>query len=437
METQESTNKFLNLVFENWDGDESLPNCLEFAGNEEFNISDGFFHFYERYYHEHLGYNINSIPIKKWKTTDIQSNQDKKLFFPIKTSFPLKRLIVDDNFDLSDDIKESLKKFSNFSVLFIREHESEFEEDLVSLQKYIDLNNLPANQFIVLTNNFNLENIIIKNNIRFNVHKLNLLQLTSTSIFSEMKSTFNSDKSGKFFLCFNKFPKKHRVSTIALLDYYNLLNDVNWSMIGQVYQWEKHHYKPLFNDEMLEKINFEKYKDLELKESDFEIGKNYFNSDMSVNYQDFEKIERGGGASGGLMLPEFDFIYKESYVNIVTESIFEDMWNSIHITEKSFRPFYFNLFPIFVATHNHVKTIRDNYGFDLFDDMIDHSYDEEPNQIKRLEMIINEIRRIHKNKDKFIDFYKNNQHRFENNQNIVRNLSNDTKDYFYFKSLLS
>jgi hypothetical protein len=81
--------------------------------------------------------------------------------------------------------------------------------------------------------------------------------------------------------------------------------------------------------------------------------------------------------------------------------------------------------------------MKENYGFDFYDDIIDHSYDDEPNQSKRIGMIIDEILRINNNKEFFINFYKNNKERFENNKKIVESLSNDDNDFNFFKSILN
>ena len=425
MEIQESTNKNLNLVFENYNQSEPIPNFHEVIGDLEFNRPDGFFHFYERYYHEQMGFDINFLDIKYWKISDVSLYPNKNFYFSVKTEYSLKEIICDKGLKISNEVTTTIKENKNLYVMFIQEHESEFEEDLVALQNYIDSNSLPSNQFIVLTNNYNLKNIVEKNNIRYQLIKLNLLQLTSTSVFSEVTSQYNQNKKGKFFLCFNKYPKKHRYSLLVALDYYNILEDTNWSLIGKPREYESHHFKPLFNEEFLEKLNFEKFKDFELKESDYEIGKNHFNTDLSSNIR--EKLPRGGGASGGLMLPEYDYIYRESYFNIVTETLFEDMWNSIHITEKSYRPFYFMMFPIFVSTYHHVKQLRDIYNFDLFDDIIDHSYDNEPDKFKRFRMVIDEIHRINNRKQFFIEFYNNNQERFEKNKEKMHEVGYNCK----------
>jgi hypothetical protein len=90
-----------------------------------------------------------------------------------------------------------------------------------------------------------------------------------------------------------------------------------------------------------------------------------------------------------------------------------------------------------VASQHHIKKMKELYGLDFFDDIIDHSYDNEPNHKKRLKMIVKEIKRINDNKDLFVRFYRNNQDRFENNkQKTIGLLDFINKDYDFFKSLI-
>ncbi len=65
-------------------------------------------------------------------------------------------------------------------------------------------------------------------------------------------------------------------------------------------------------------------------------------------------------------------LYK-SLVSIVHETNNYDH-TGIFLTEKSFKVFAWHQIPIFVATPGHVQVIRE-LGFDMFDDIIDHSYD--------------------------------------------------------------
>lgn len=208
----------------------------------------------------------------------------------------------------------------------------------------------------------------------------------------------------------------------------NLLEDTNWSFVptwthGIIHEHSSQVFGDTINNNTLSFIQNLKY-----KESEFEI--NMGNYDEENKYQwNFD------GLPPMVLVPHRVMNYETTYVNIVTESCFFNS-NSIHITEKSFVPFYFYQLPIIVATHNHVKMMKDIYGFDFFDDLINHNYDNEKNDFKRINMIFEEIKRLHDNKDVVKEFYKNNQIRFENNRQLVLNNITYDGDYLFFKNLL-
>ena len=67
----------------------------------------------------------------------------------------------------------------------------------------------------------------------------------------------------------------------------------------------------------------------------------------------------------------------ESLLAIVNETHeFNDA--NVQLSEKSFKHFAWHQIPIFNASRGHVEVVR-NLGFDVFDDIIDHSYDTAPN----------------------------------------------------------
>jgi hypothetical protein len=137
-----------------------------------------------------------------------------------------------------------------------------------------------------------------------------------------------------------------------------------------------------------------------------------------------------------MRIPEKPVTFENSYVNIVTESSFIDSESVVHITEKSFRPFYFYQLPIFVSSHNHVKYLKEIYGFDMFEDVINHSYDDVVDDRNRLFEIMKEIKRLDENKEKIKEFYKKNYDRFEKNKNIIFNILKNADDYKFFRSLV-
>lgn len=85
--------------------------------------------------------------------------------------------------------------------------------------------------------------------------------------------------------------------------------------------------------------------------------------------------------------------YFKSYIHLVAETDFEQ--NSIFFTEKIVKPIRAIQPFIVLSTYNYLKELR-NVGFKTFHPIIDESYDNEPNETKRLQMIFKEIMRLSK-----------------------------------------
>jgi hypothetical protein len=213
----------------------------------------------------------------------------------------------------------------------------------------------------------------------------------------------------------------------------NLLDDTNWSLIPNyfvVYDFEN--YSKIFDldDFKYYENEIQVLNNLKLKISDYEKTELSFNerNEITVLNPKYKNI---------LLPPEIPENYINSYVNLVTETKFLDNENVIQISEKSFKPFFYYQFPMILATHHHIKAMKDKYDFDFFDDVIDHSYDNEPDQKKRFNLFVNEVKRLHDNKENLIEFYRNNQVRFEINKNKVISIMNNESDYIFFRSLIN
>lgn len=82
------------------------------------------------------------------------------------------------------------------------------------------------------------------------------------------------------------------------------------------------------------------------------------------------------------------YIWQESFISIVTETVFNEA--VCFPTEKTWKVFDKYHLPIFVSCAGFVAHIR-SLGFDVFDDLIDHSYDDIDNDTKRMQAVTNEI----------------------------------------------
>jgi hypothetical protein len=82
------------------------------------------------------------------------------------------------------------------------------------------------------------------------------------------------------------------------------------------------------------------------------------------------------------------------FINLVTETSNQtdpDSWHEVFITEKSLKAFLYRQIPIFWAVPGTVQLLRD-IGFDVYDDIIDHSYDNIKDPDLRLNTMISTLK---------------------------------------------
>ena len=441
METQ---GKVLNLVYDVWDEENNKPiaNCSDSLGDIEFRYENGFIDFYERFYKAQLNTDRNSIPRTFNKIDEVWKRPNENFYYFIKTSLHIRIMLLDRRLKFSPIVKNCLKNCKNIFVCFLCEHESDDVHGYKILLHVLSDWDLPQEQFLLLNNNFLMDTYGEKYNSKIKTHRLDLLALTSCSIFSHNKIPFVINKEGKLFICHNRNQKPHRYGILSLIRNGGFIDNVNWSLVSGDKKNEEEIWQlsEVMDLEIVEKIKEDilYFYSIDIKKSDYEINRrDFIGHDVVADKSDLPPLSGAAMESGGYMLPEYGLTYQNSYINIVTESIWLDDYEVVHITEKSFRPFNFYNLPIFVATQGHVKFIKETYGFDLFDDLIDHSYDNEPDIKKRLIMVYNEIKRLNNNKESVIKFYSENQYRFEKNREIICNIPNNDNDLKFLQSLMS
>lgn len=114
---------------------------------------------------------------------------------------------------------------------------------------------------------------------------------------------------------------------------------------------------------------------------------------------DESRIDRHTGSS------MVDDRFKKCLINVVIESGFENShygatgphshsWNRLFYTEKTDKCFYMGQLPVFLAKKGYVEMLRDVYCFDVFDDLIDHSYDNIIDPMERIDAVAQECLRL-------------------------------------------
>jgi hypothetical protein len=174
----------------------------------------------------------------------------------------------------------------------------------------------------------------------------------------------------KYFLSFNGVPKTHRIVMLNFIISNNLLEKFDISFNS--FFW---------NDEVnldgLSEYNIEKF-------------------DTSILPLHLDLLESTYYTSTKLNLP----LYSNSYIDVVSCSNYDR--NGVYIDEKTYKSFACMKPFILVSQYGALKKLRE-LGFKTFSPWIDESYDDEKDCVKRMSLIIEEIKRISKLSLKEID----------------------------------
>jgi hypothetical protein len=342
---------------------------------------------------------------------------DENFYYIIYYNVGLNSVIYD-TFILSDKAIECCRD-KNLKICFITLHEVNDDEFkiLEQLNKYISDFSLNEDNFYYINNNSRLEEY--KDILNTKIHtytSIFLFELIASKLIRN-KPPFKVNKEF-LFSCHNKATRGHRIQTLCFLKKYDILKNTDWSYIDpelRINTFEPGNLTGYFSF-VIDELEY--FKKTGLKYSKYEEHKS-----------DWLEIEKSQHITEKIT----EECYSNCYVNIITETFFDSP--EIHISEKSFRPFYFMQLPIFVATYEHVKYLKKRFGFDMFDDLIDHSYDLEKDYQKRMKMVLTEIKRLNDNKELVIDFYKKNKNRFEENLNLFQQIYKKQETISFFKSL--
>jgi len=409
----------LNLVFDKWDSDVPLPN-LNFLnkklGNEYLLLPDVI-----------LSLESKGLPIQKCGLGDVKLGDN--FYYVISHRCALESIYkYNENniWELPIEVENCIK-YKNLKVIFLSEHESfrGIHDSLKELKDIILKKELNETQFYIINNNSLLSNakVLVESNI--NVYKINFLMDSVSCGLKINLSESDFIENKKFiFLCHNRRPKMHRLSILTHMKNMNLLeNDItDWSLTYGI-----HNNKLSDINQFQTYVNFQNNKKLldDYKEicskpklSFYENDKDWFDSEDVYDVWNHHLVTT----------------YQNSYINIVTESHFDIL--DIHITEKSFKPFYYYQMPLFLASQNHILKMKQEYDLEFFDDFIDHSYDKEVNDINRLHMVLSEIDRLSKIKNEIKTYYKSNKNKFIKNHNFIKEFYHKGLIFKYFYNLM-
>ena len=107
---------------------------------------------------------------------------------------------------------------------------------------------------------------------------------------------------------------------------------------------------------------------------------------------DIDKIEQENElTSSKLFNAPLQLIHETSWDGVIYDD--RHVWNTQFITEKTYKALSFRQLPVWCTVSGFVNRVRE-LGFDVFDDIIDHSYDNVKDPEKRINVIMKEIKRL-------------------------------------------
>jgi len=215
-------------------------------------------------------------------------------------------------------------------------------------------------------------------------HKLNPFKKE----YQERVSTSNATKH---FVSFNAAMRPHRIAVLELLYRKNLLKNNYYSLISKpveeaVYKrwWGKTNWNSLFELEDIEVPICDPY--------NFTADRNYYR-------------------------------YGLNYTDSAFQAVSETTTNTILWSEKTFSPIL-NSKPFLLYGARNINETLTEYGFKLYDNIFDYSFDDEEDDIKRAIMYVEEIERV-TNKYSPQDIYNGCKniasYNLENAFNIIKN----------------
>lgn len=233
----------------------------------------------------------------------------------------------------------------------------------------------------------------------------------------------------KKFLCYNRMPRLHRVKMFTELHKKGLHNDALISFHDE--------------DEALSKGRWADIKGNPHLLTHWGDTFRYFYSNIMPNIEQF-KLNKTEERWNPVDITQDDFDhFHDTYFSVINETLFyKDDYqyqelcdisptDSVFLSEKIFKPLACK-HPFLVIGVDRTLEYLKKYGYKTFDKWFDESYDQEPDDDKRMEMCVAEIERLCKlSDDEWCTMYKEMiptlQHNFDvlarNKHLIVSNLN--------------
>jgi hypothetical protein len=231
-----------------------------------------------------------------------------------------------------------------------------------------------------------------------------------TTLDPVLDKNFDSDRS---FVCLNRHVRPHRLITLSYL------LGGGYQDYGVISYLKNPKGNP---DVLLDNVSWEFGPDHESIRAQILDGFDLIKTYQGFDNDDYHIYERYGAKQNdniGNFNNRLRPLYRNSFVEIVTESTFAEP--SFAITEKTAHSFFGCNFPIVLGGCGIISHLRE-LGLDVFDDVVDHSYDLIANPFDRIASAIESNRRLLIDTDHAKQSWIRCESRFESNVAVMRNI---------------
>jgi hypothetical protein len=270
----------------------------------------------------------------------------------------------------------------------------------------------PDKNFIIITS---LEHAKIEFDLLTRPENLQIIEwggdITNQSILYPtvtpvLNKNFNSSKT---FISLNRHPRCHRLILLSYITGLGL-GGGHVSYIG--------HSRFKMPRCILDIINWQFEERHNIVREHILSGYKSFNKNIKSNDEEYHSIYPTQNDNVDNFITKLTPLYQNSFIEIVGESSF--LPPAFLITEKFLNSVYGCNFPILLSGVGAVAHLR-QVGFDMFDDIVDHAYDQISNPIDRIVAAIEDNKKLLSGGDHVKQLWQANQHRFERNVDHARN----------------
>lgn len=336
-------------------------------------------------------------------------SDDEYIIWNFSIQGEMQSWIIDEHSHYFDEVFSKIKNKPNVRLVFSNFHEGANQNHFIT--KLIQLktkHGLQSNQIVLVSNNKYAETFKKHISIIYKPYLFGFLvdhyrDIKDTdmehngSVIGLLKpKEYLESIKNKFFLSYNKnTTRPFRIQLILWLIKNGMIDDTYVSIL-------------------IKDGNFDRNR-LHSNESELYDLINYYDkfNEIGFNILDWNYPEVKNDVFSNLKYTTKSH-YADTLFNIISETSFET--DSINLTEKSFKALA-NSHPFLIIGDVGSNELVRSFGFELYDDLIDYSFDSITERDKRLNGVLKEIKKIYSiGKDGIIEWYKNNIDKIEYNR---------------------